>query len=81
MEKGKFWKVAERGEREGHGGLWRSCTSLELWPAVWMAEWRSFRPKIWGGILLDEMNNSMVTDCDFNDQILRSMVEELNPKT
>ena len=54
---------------------------LELWPAIWRVERRSFHLKFGGVILLGEMNNSTMVDLDFNYWIRRYVVGEPNPKT
>ena len=48
--------------------------------AIWTTERRLFHMKFWGSVLLDEMNNSMMTDLDFNGLIRRSVVGKPNPK-
>ena len=80
-------KKTKRGRigKSGKEGDLRDCGEfflpLELWPTIWTTERRPFRLKFWGGVLLDERNDSTVADRDFNDRILRSVVREPNPKT
>ena len=55
--------------------------SLDLWLAVWMAERPPFHLKIGESVLLNERNDFMVADLDFNGLISRFVVGKPNPKT
>ena len=55
-EKGK--KGESDRERRGSADCGEFFMPPELWSVIWTAKWHPLRLKFWGGVLLDERNNS-----------------------